>query len=70
MRGLPGGGDAGQLRPLAPLVDVVARAAQLDIQPQTLIVDDAVDARFGRGDKKLFWDMLASDHVPFNSRKT
>ncbi|MDP2343428.1 MAG: hypothetical protein Q8O67_20890 [Deltaproteobacteria bacterium] len=27
---------------------------------------DAVDARFGRGDKKLFWDMLASDHVPFN----
>jgi hypothetical protein len=27
---------------------------------------DAVAKRFGRGDKKLYWDMLASDNVPFN----
>lgn len=27
---------------------------------------EAVAKRFGHGDKKLYWDMLASDNVPFN----
>lgn len=29
-------------------------------------VMDAVEKRFGVADKKLCWDMLASDHIPFN----
>lgn len=27
---------------------------------------ETVKSRFGVGDKKLYWDMLASDHIPFN----
>ena len=29
-------------------------------------VREAVSSRFGRGYKKIYWDMLASDHIPFN----
>ena len=29
-------------------------------------VAEAAWERFGKGDTKLYWDMLASDHIPFN----